>query len=369
MTEIAEQRCHWSGGQRITSAHRSACRDAGCAGCKPCEREHCGMPRCSRHLGDYELSVCNRCVGTVRAHLVRIRELCSLAPIAATEHGIHSEAAVLAGPVPEHSTHAARRRWALGGALCRCPEDGCPDRLPMPSGPVCEKADDRKRPCSHHVCKRRTYRPTCPGLADWLEYTDDERHPLWVIGTWDMLVTEHLGHHRTNRVTIESAARYLATNLTDLARDEGFAFDELAREVADCVDHVENVMAVAIRHQRGAPCPVCHASGRKAKPLVREYAEDQADDSLDLWVCPSPECAQTWTIEEYDRYVEREHQDRATALTARQMASQYRVSEGSVRGWASRGDVRRRGRDAQGLTLYDVADTLVMRDKAGQRSA
>lgn len=350
--------CRWNGTERVTHEHQRGCDEPGCEGCKPCTEAHCTMPRCSRHLGTNEQLVCHRCVGKVRDNLGRIRELCDLAPIAATEAGIDSEAAVLAGPVPEHSTAAARHRWAMGGGLCRCHLRGraCPDHETL-QGPACARTE-----CGHVTCERIHGRRCCPDLVAWLEDTADQRHPLTVLGWWDIAVAELFGHHRTNRVTIDSAASYLAVNLTDLSRDRDFGFDEMAREIASCVDHVENVMAVAVRQQRGAPCPVCHAAGRNARRLVREYAEDQPDDTLDVWACPSTACGETWTIGQYDKYVQREHRRHATALTASALAAEYRVSEGSVRGWASKGQVRKRGKDTAGLTLYDVADTMAMRE-------
>lgn len=326
-------------------------------------RDHCQMPRCARHLGDHEPRICHRCVGKVREHLERIQTLCAWAPVVAATASLDSAEVALAGPVADPNTHAARRRWAMRGGLCRC--ERCPDLEPTPEGPACKDW----RTCKHHTCRRIVGRPTCPDLLAWLDNADDERHPLWVLGGWDLLVAEHFGHRRTMRVTIGGASGYLTANLTDLARHEDFAFDELAREVKGCVEHVENVLALALRQQRGAPCPVCYQSGRQAKPLVREYAEDEPDDSLDTWVCPRSECGEVWTVEQYDKYVERGHREQADRLTARAMAAEYRISEGSIRGWASKGLIRKRGRDQQGLTLYDVTDTLRVRDGARLRSA
>ena len=350
-------RCRWTGTEHKLPSHERGCEVPGCAGCVTCPERHCAMPRCGHHLREHEPRVCQRCIGRVRENLQRISDLCRLVPVAVTEAGVESGLLVLAGPVPEHSTHTARKRWALGGGLCRCAARGhvCPDRVAI-AGPPCARAG-----CAHATCRRIRGLLTCPDLVAWLDNPDDERHPLWVLGTWDMLVAEHLGHTRTMRVTVPSAAAYIAGNLTDLARHDDFGMDELAREITGCLEHVEQTLAVGRYEHRGAPCPVCHASGRRAKPLVRKYAAGEPDDSLDLWVCPSSVCSQTWTVAQYARYVEGEYLDRADRLTARQIAAKYRISEGSVRGWASLGKVRRRGRDANGLALYDVDDTLRMR--------
>ena len=48
--------------------------------------------------------------------------------------------------------------------------------------------------------------------------------------------------------------------------------------------------------------------------------------------------------------------------TAGQMQLKYRIKPGSLRQWANRGKVRKRGRDESGRMLYDVADALALRD-------
>lgn len=361
-----DERCHWNGEQRVIRRHLRDCRTPGCEGCQPCTKAHCTMPRCSHHLRDHERLVCDACVGVVRTNLARIVQLCGFAPAVAAASGINSGAAVLAGPVPEHSTFRARWDWAVDHrGLCRCPTvkgaSTCPDLRPMPEdAELCEKADR----CEHYVCRRLTYRPTCPGLVAWLDTADgDERHPLWVLGTWDMLVSEHLGHHRTLKVTVDRAASYLSSSLTELARLDDFAFDELADEVEDCVTYVEGVLLLRARPETGAPCPVCHAQGRKAKPLVREYDEDDRTGDSDLWVCPRAECGQTWKPDEYDKYVERESVTRADRLTASQIVKVYRVSQPTLRQWVKRGRVQKRGTDSRGRQLYDTAQVKAMRDR------
>lgn len=361
-------RCHWDGEDRVTAQHLKSCNSAGCEGCKPCAEPHCAMPRCNRHLSDHEPTRCGRCVGAVRGDLKRIGDLCKLAPIAATEGGINSPVFALDGPVPERSSYDARWHWAVrpGGGLCRCASrnQDCPDQLDHPAGPACR--DDK---CAHQTCRRIRYQPACPDLVAWLDFATDEQHPKWVLGTWDLIVALHLGHVRTSKVTIASTVSYLDRNLTDLARDEDFGFDDMARELAQCKDHVEDVLLVAEYIQRGAPCPVCVAAGRKPKSLERLFDPDSTidetgmpDDGTDLWVCPTSECRQTWTVTEYRDRIEGVYVEQAAWLPARQLAARLRVPEGSIRGWSSLGHVRRR-KAGQGLTEYNVSDAERQRDK------
>jgi hypothetical protein len=339
---------------------------AGCAGCEPCREAHC---TCGNHLRSSEPLTCAKCVGKVRTNLQRIGDLCTLAPIAATEGGVTSAVMVLAGPVPEHSTHAARRTWVYAGGLCRCGARGqtCPD-VEQLEGPACSETS-----CGHPTCARIHGLRVCPDVLSWMEYADDERHPLWVLGTWDMLVSEHLDHDRRARVTIVRAVAYLATNLTYLAQDKTFAFDELDREVKTCMEHVERVMGVAEHIQRGAPCPACRVAGRKPKALERRYDKDRSDDGNDRWQCPSKLCGQRYELDEYGKVIYLEYLENAKALTAAQMLAQYRVPEGTLRRWANGWTdartglwrepvVRKCGYDGQRRQLYDVADVKRMRD-------
>lgn len=357
--------CRWVDGVRLLATHLSSCSSPECEGCKPCEKRHCAMPRCSRHLRHGELEFCGKCVGNVRNDLTRIADLCQIAPIAVAEGRIDSEVAVLAGPVPEHSTYTARRAWAVGGGLCRCGER-CPDLQPTPAGPLCEDWKD----CAHDVCRRRTGRTACPDLLAWLDDSgNDQLHPLWILGAWDWLAALALDHTRTGKVTVASAVSYLDANLTDLSRSDDFGFDGFARELTDCLAYVEKVLLVARHVEKGAPCPECHRAGRKPKPLECHFdLEDLTGDS-DIWVCPK--CEETWSRAQYDKYVEREHLRRAEALTASQIHAEYRVAESTLRRWANgyrdRGvfrpaTVRKRGKDQQGRQLYDVADVLAARE-------
>lgn len=339
--------CRWVDSRRLLPTHERDCNTSGCEGCLTCPERHC---RCGRHLDD-DQQRCERCIGRVRRDLKRITDLVRLVPHVALELGaINSEAVVAAGPVPRHSTQRARQGWVMTGALCRCAarDRTCPD-LETIEGPPCESAT-----CGHFTCERINGCPVCPDLRAWLDQADDTRHPLWVLGTWDIAVSEHLGHvERTMRVTVARAAAYLEANLTDLARHDDFGFDEMGEEIATCKAYVEQVLSVAAYEQRGAPCPACG----KAK-LVKHHGLTEAGDH---WRCPK--CAQRWSDQDYRIKVDGIYLGVADRLTASQIAEQYRVPEGSVRGWATRGDVRRRGRDDRGRVLYDVADVLVCRDR------
>lgn len=365
-----EMRCRYvEGVGRLTGRHLRDCNTSGCDGCEPCRDTHCGMGGCNRHLREYEPLVCARCVGKVRDNLDRIVQLCTLAPVAAAETGrINTLAEVLAGPVPEKSSWNARHAYVTSGAACRCAQrqQVCPDTLPL-EGPTCDKSPA----CEHTTCQRLDGMRVCPNFLTWIDNADDELHPLWILGTWDMAVAEHLGHNRTLRVTVPSAAAYLKGHLTDLSRDEDFGFDQLAGEVRDTLRHIEDALALTVRSTEGAPCFACRDAGRKpARRMQLKFAGDGR--TTDQWQCPTKACGKTMEVEDYEKSCYRDYLEHAERLTAAQILAQYRVPEGTLRRWAngwtdSRGIehaavVSKCGYDGQRRQLYSTADVKRMRD-------
>jgi hypothetical protein len=174
-----------------------------------------------------------------------------------------------------------------------------------------------------------------------------------VLGSWDMLVTEHYGQlERITRVTITDAAGYLARNLSDLAQDADFAFEELARELRACRSHLEAVLHDGEQVDTGAPCMTCGV------PLRREWGKLVKADG---WRCPR--CRAFSTEDQYRFAVAHLHREEATHLTAGEMEIRTGVTASTVRAWASKGRVAKR-RDSE-RTVYAVADVLRHAERAG----
>ncbi len=213
---------------RMLRTHVRDCNASGCEGCVPCKDAHC------RHCGRVHVEsgalTCPGCVGDVRGDISQIVALHAKTLTEAVHRGINSEAAHLYGPTADPSAWRQRRRYGYRD--------------------VVETKPDGTR-----------FRPDVIG----------EDHELWVLGTWDLLVTEHLDHHRTQRVTVKTAADYLRANLSDLAQDREFPFAELAREVSACRGHLEDVLRDGERDEQGGLCPMCG----KAQ-LVLNHAAQQA---------------------------------------------------------------------------------------------
>jgi hypothetical protein len=281
-----------------------------CPGCQPCPERHCGV--CGReHVtveGRGSDLTCVDCLRQCREDLQQVEELAALTPTEAVHRGINSEAAMLAGPTPD----TPEQIEAFGHRnLARIGIDG-------------------------------------KGLEV------DERHPLWMLGTWEQLVRQHLDQPAPGeeKITIPGARAYLDRVLHVLAHDDWFAFEELARDARQCRARLEDVLHAGEREERGAPCHLC---GRAH--LVKAYGDEPADDR---WTCPK--CEQWFDEETYRSKVDGVYVQTADRLTASQIATTYRVPEGSVRAWASLGKVRRRGKDHLGRVLYDVADVVAKRD-------
>jgi transposase-like protein len=312
MTDYSQHAtCRWAGSTspRLLLTHLRDCNTSGCPGCQPCTERHCQL--CGRHHvtvdGRGHDLTCARCLGDARQDLGHIGQGRALL-IEAILRGVNSEAAMLAGPAAHPVIFSNRLVDSRAG------------RAPAP----------------------------------WIDEDNlDERHPAWVLGTWEMLVREHLGQPAVEKVTISAAGAYLNHHLSRLAHDPEFPFEELAADLRSCRGHLEDVLAESTRPDTGAPCPVCGKAN-----LVKDYGQ-AADDDV-MWHCPK--CENWWSDEDYRTKVCGVYVGLADRLTASQISAQYQVSESTVRTWAERGKVRRRGRDQTGRLLYDVADIITARD-------
>jgi transposase-like protein len=312
--------CRWDSTAKkrvVTDRHARDCTTSGCPGCQTCTERHCQVCRHTHVTVDGRGTdqTCARCLGETRTHLADIWTLSTALLGEALARGIRSAVANLAGPVADVETWSNRRASVLAGRL-------------DPSW-LTEQGKE---------------------LSD-----DDVPHPLWVLATWEREVRIHLDQvlsPGTSRPTLTEARDYLEHHLTWLAHDGEFDFAGLATALRDCRNHLERAVQLEEHHDTGAPCPAC-GRGR----LRKDYG---ASDEDDRWTCPR--CQQWWSEEDYRAKVAGTYVAVASALTASQIREQYRVPEATIRKWAERGKVKRRGRDQHGRQLYDVADVLARRD-------
>lgn len=200
------------------------------------------------------------------------------------------------------------------------------------------------------------------GDIPWLDISDQDSDPppaLLVLAYWEDRIRAERNQPTDLTATVHRAADYLRGQL-DYLVDSFIAVDELTRDLRNLRTRLETVLKDGIRPDRGVPCMTCGTL------LVKTWGQ-ATDGSQDKWHCST---CQTWSNhEQYKLAVKYAARAHAKGLTAPDMEDEYRVPAGTVRVWAHRGDVKKRGRDASGRQLYDVADTLAMRDTTIEETA
>jgi hypothetical protein len=288
----------------------------------PCGKSHCELRGCASHVARHEDQyTCGDCINRTRKTIRRIAVRYAELPEQVAHVGINSEAMNLLGPAASAEQFAAGVRWS-----------------------------DRMR-----------------GWCDWPKnIAGDEQHPLIVLGQWDHMVRETYGHASDLFTTISRSVDYLTGDVLDRFANTR-EFEDFTRDVYDCLHHLEDVLVDSRKPEKGAPCPMCE---KPAPKLMRRLAEHPwkfgegevcerpgcqvCAGNHDTWHCPA-NGEHFWTDVEYRLRVGGDYLAHATALTASQMHEVHGIKPGSLRGWASLGKVAKRGKDAAGLTLYDVA--------------
>lgn len=292
----------------LNNRHEDDCPGETCKGCEPCAKPHClvgwygDRGSCETHAE----SVCSSCLAKVREHLAEIVRLSGMPLL---------EQVLRAGDV---GTEAA-------------------DLL----GPAANPKQWRQRSNYGHI-----YEPD--SRVGW------HTHPFGVLGWYDMLVTEHLGHSRTQRITVTTAADYLDRNLHYLAADVEFDFADMAVAFEGCRTHMEQVLHEGEQVETGAPCMTCR------KPLRRVFAGNELpwahrDGSRpraneDVWACAK--CREWRDDKGYRLNVSELHQANAEWLTAAEVEVVSGVKAPALRKRVERGEVTSR-RDS-GRVVYRV---------------
>lgn len=251
-------------------------------------------------------AACTECLDATRSDLKAIGDLCASLPEEAVEKGVQSEAMMLLGPSSDPEAWRNRATSAMVGRLD----------------------------------------------ASYLEDCRDEQHPLWVMGSWEQIWRDFLDHQTEQPISWATAYGYLNTQIGYMAEQVEPPFDEFARELRGCRAHLENVLHDGIREERGAPCVQCEQRMVKV-----------GDD----WHCRT--CHRAVTEDQYRFAVGAAYRAHSDRLTAADMAQQIGVKASVIRVWAVRGWVAKRGKNHEGLTLYDVDDAIKKRDETETEKA
>lgn len=386
----------------VRDEHVRDCVASGCPGCKPCPASHCAS--CGhRHLGPGERLTCATCVGTVREDLTTIGRLCGGLLAEAVHRGVDSEAAMLAGPAADVADWQRRQRLIVNAALRADDERSAEHRRLVA---WLEDSRDEMHPLwvlgiwemlwrehlEHETDEPVTITVAADYLGRQLTYMAQQHEP-----DFDQFATEvrdcrgHLEDVLRDGVRDETGAPCPMCGAKALVRDAGptqatpcgcgprprMRHGEHGR--CDCPIGIRLEVAltpagettiVPIRVSED-PLPEDHVHPRSDLSCIACHRERQWDTAHaahggaaareDRWACPS--CSASYNEHDYRTKVDAVYVLHAEALPASQIREVYRVPEGTVRQWANRGHVRKHGRDLSGRQLYDVGDTLRMRDR------
>lgn len=321
--------CRYAGNDRprlVKGQHLDDCPGAegyetDCSGCAPCEHPHCRV--CERVHVDH---TCAECLADTRTTLREIGRLTDSLPAEVEHRGLNGEAMNLLGPAidPEALGHI-EASIAAG-------------RLP----------------------------------ADWVEHPDpnDRLHPMFTVGNWDMLVRDALEHDEVDGPwTLATGIDYLDRQLTYLASYPHLEFGDLAKDLRECVEHLERVLHDGEQVEKGAPCLICK----------RKVTRKTLDDGEVEFYCDR--CQRVLPEKEYRDSVTAVHRAHADRLNLSDLAERIKVPWGTLRRWASARTTQRRGeepvehppllrscgRDGGGRKVYRVSEALAIRDGGGDK--
>lgn len=302
--------CKWVARDRpriIVGRHEQGCSDENCRGCQPCNEPHCRVCGLTHASG-----TCAECLADSRANLREIGRLCGSLPEEVENRGIDGEAMFLLGPAADPE---ARGHLEASVAVGRV-------------------------------------------SADYLAEAVGETHPVWVLGTWQMVYVDALEHETNDdAVTIAEAVDYLDRQLTYVSGYEHVPFEDFARDLRQCVAHLESVLHDGEQRDEGVPCLTC---GRR---LTRVWGKDAQSDG---WECKH--CREQSTEAQYRFAVKADYIAKADWLTDTDMVARFvdaEMSAATVRSWASDRPGRpavvrkRRHSERTEFSVEDVAARLV----------
>jgi hypothetical protein len=255
--------CRWGGRiepRVLPGRHQPACTTDECPGCEPCTERHCGV--CRRTHADV---TCAECVATQRDELDQIRTICGILPSEARHRGVNGEAMMLNSPAANAEAWGNRMMSALRGRLCKCAKRG--------------------QTCPAYADKM------CPDAAAYLEDARDERHPLYVLGTWENAWRDALDHPSDLRQTVERAADYISRHLHEMAQREEPDFPQFADELRACRAYLQSV--VHDERQGDVANVGCFECGAKIERRLTEKSGFE-----DVWTCTR--CRRRYTYAEYN---------------------------------------------------------------------
>ena len=287
--------------------------------------EPCRVPHCRVCGYTHVDGTCPECLASIRGDMREIARLCDSLPEETEHRGVNGEAMMLLGPAadPEAMGHVEASIQA--------------GRLP----------------------------------ADYLEHADHELHPLFVLGTHDMLVRDALEHDETDeKITVGSAVDYLDRQLTYLGTFPHLPIEDLARDVRQCRAHLESVLRDGEQVELGAPCIKCE----------QRMVKTTGDGGEVSYECRP--CRRRVPEAQYRYAVARAYIAHADRLPLGDMAERVEVPASTLRRWASKRRVVTSegveelpplllpcGRSNDGRNVYRVSAVEALRDEVRSEPA
>jgi hypothetical protein len=303
---------HWA----LTNRHHPSCDSPTCKGCEECHR-HCTCRKaCPEHINPSNPRTAPKCIGRTRDNIKAIRKLNLDTLAEAIRQGVNSEAANLAGPALNTAENIEAHGYRqISIAVGRIKGDAEPH----------------------------------------------SKHPLIVLGWWDMQLRQAYNQPSDKRITVANAAEYLESVLERVAQDPGQEWTELAEEVAACRAHLEAVLHASRGPETGAPCPTCAEADPKTAPRLQKRLAEHPDLTLrvanrvcepgsqvdentgrskcsicrgddDTWHCPKV-AEHWWSNEDYQLRVNGQYLQAAEQLPARELAERLNLPPSTVRSW------------------------------------
>lgn len=297
-----------------------------------CGYRHCGV--CGQHLDAGEIATCWHCVGVVRRDLLAIVDLVALLPEHAVSAATHGRLEA-AGPIPGGDALVMLARGSEGLL-----DDGT----------------------------------TNPG---------DTEPPAFVLAFWEEVWRLALGldsklpsWQRLPERTIVQAYAFLNDHL-DWAARNFYGFQQFARDTAVSRRQLEALLHAGEAPLQGVSCFECGATLQRdyrppracscpPRPILRLDAQiweqihaqhDQGGltnpDPDHGWHCPR--CQREYSPGEYRHAVQTAYDATAEFRTQSDVTRLTGCPRGTVQGWASRGQIRRK-RDSSGRVTYSIED-------------
>lgn len=210
------------------------------------------------------------------------------------------------------------------------------------------------------------------GIHPAVEDDDEWTPPLQTLLFWseDLRRTHDLENEA--QPTIASEANVIRWALEWLWENESH-FEDMAQDVTDARGRLEALLAEGLRAKRGVPClSVDCDGGMLVQPvaarrdphwcdghagvchLPHERCPHDRGGLRDEWVCGT--CDRRYGVEDYRRAVAQSAFLNAEWLPLEDAIVRTDAKRGSIQGWASKGDIRKRKDVETGRMTYNVAD-------------